>query len=53
MPGKEQDSHDTARKAEGIQNGTVAQGQLCKLTTIPARELGWEVDKAGRKYAND
>lgn len=52
-PGKERVSHGTAKKAEGMQGGTVALGLLCRPTTIPVRELGWEMDKAGGKCAND
>lgn len=53
MPGKEWVSHGTAKKVEGMQGGTVALGLLCKLTATPVRELGWEMDKAGGKCAND
>lgn len=52
MPGKEWVSHGTAKKVEGMQGGTVALGLLCKPTATHI-SLGWEMDKAGGKCAND
>lgn len=48
-PGKERDSHGTAKKAGSMLGGTAAPGLSCKPTVFPGRELGWETRGSGRK----